>query len=163
MTTLEVRDARKAARRWGGVDPARSRQMSLVRGKDTGPELIVRRVAHGLGYRYGLHRTDLPGMPDLVFRSRKKIIFVHGCFWHGHACAKGARTPKTNRDYWIAKISKNAERDARHMARLEGAHWRVLIIWECEMKDTTALASRLRRFLGPIKSSLARSNRIPSL
>jgi DNA mismatch endonuclease (patch repair protein) len=95
----------------------RSRVMRAVKGKDTKPEMIVRRMAHALGYRYRLHRTDLPGSPDLVFAGRQKVIFVHGCFWHGHDCARGSRQPKTNAEYWRAKIARNVTRDAANAAR----------------------------------------------
>lgn len=125
----------------------RSRVMRAVKSSDTKPELIVRRLIHRLGYRYRLHRADLPGKPDLVFASRRKVIFVHGCFWHGHDCARGARTPKTNADYWGLKIARNRARDERARAALEQAGWAVLIVWECELKDNEALAEILIRFL----------------
>lgn len=126
----------------------RSRIMRAVKDRDTGPEMTVRRLVHGMGYRYRLHRKDLPGKPDLVFRTRRKTIFVHGCFWHGHDCARGARTPKTNRAYWEAKIARNGLRDSKHLKALELDGWRVLILWECELKDRARLTRRLRRFLG---------------
>lgn len=125
----------------------RSRVMQTVKSKDTKPEMIVRRLAHALGYRFRLHRKDLPGSPDLVFVGRKKAIFVHGCFWHGHDCKRGSRQPKTNAEYWRAKIGRNVSRDAANLRALDDQGWRVLVIWECEMKDRTALAERLRRFL----------------
>lgn len=124
----------------------RSRTMRAVKGKDTGPEMAVRRLVHGMGYRYRLHRKDLPGNPDLVFGPRRKVIFVHGCFWHGHRCKRGDRTPKENRDYWQKKIARNLKRDREHLKALKGAGWRVLVVWECEIKKAT-LASGLRRFL----------------
>lgn len=130
------------------TDPARSAVMRAVRGKNTGPELKVRRAAHALGYRFRLHRKDLPGSPDLVFPRLKAAIFVHGCFWHGHDCARGARTPKTNEDYWRAKIARNVARDARTSAELEALGWRVETIWECELKDLPSLNDRLKRALG---------------
>ncbi|RWC38440.1 MAG: DNA mismatch endonuclease Vsr [Mesorhizobium sp.] len=130
------------------VDPARSRQMSLVRSTGTKPELAVRRLAHALGYRFRLHRKDLPGKPDLVFSRRQAVIFVHGCFWHGHGCKRGARMPTKNREYWSAKIARNVERDAASVAAIEADGWRVLVIWECEMKDADRLARRLADFLG---------------
>lgn len=130
------------------VDPARSRQMALIRSKDTAPEMAVRRLAHRLGYRYRLHRADLPGKPDMVFPSRKAVVFMHGCFWHGHDCKRGAREPKTNAEYWRAKIARNVERDDATMAALEARGWRSLVIWECEVKDAAAVAQRLRDFLG---------------
>ncbi|WP_421859818.1 very short patch repair endonuclease [Oceanicaulis sp.] len=125
----------------------RSRVMQTVKSKDTKPEMIVRRLAHALGYRFRLHRKDLPGSPDLVFVGRKKAIFVHGCFWHGHDCKRGSRQPKTNADYWRAKIGRNVSRDAASLQALDDQGWRALVIWECEMKDRTALAERLKGFL----------------
>lgn len=130
------------------VDPARSRQMALIRSSDTKPEMLVRRLAHRLGYRFRLHRKDLPGKPDLVFPKHRAIIFVHGCYWHGHDCRRGARMPKTNADYWTAKISRNRQRDTTSVAALEAAGWRVLIVWECELKDADNLVKRLQEFLG---------------
>lgn len=130
------------------VDPARSRQMALIRSKDTAPEIAVRRLAHRLGYRYRLHRADLPGKPDMVFPSRKAVVFMHGCFWHGHDCKRGGRKPKTNADYWRAKIARNAERDAAATAALAVLGWRSLVVWECEVKNPAAVAQRLRDFLG---------------
>ncbi|MFD1702847.1 very short patch repair endonuclease [Methylopila henanensis] len=124
----------------------RSAVMRAVKGRDTGPEMAVRRAAHALGYRFRLHRKDLPGRPDLVFPSRRKAIFVHGCFWHGHDCARGARTPKTNADYWRAKIARNMARDERVKAELAALGWETLTIWECELKRD--LADRLAVFLG---------------
>jgi DNA mismatch endonuclease (patch repair protein) len=125
----------------------RSRVMARVKGKDTKPELKVRRLAHALGYRFRLQRKDLPGTPDLTFPGRRKVIFVHGCFWHGHDCARGARKPKQNADYWAAKIAGNRDRDAKAVGALEAEGWAVLTLWECEMKDADALAQRLKAFL----------------
>ncbi len=121
-------------------DAARSRVMRAVRGKDTRPELRVRRLLHRLGYRYRLHVAGLPGKPDLVFPARASVIFVHGCFWHGHDCPRGARPPRANAAYWTAKIARNVERDARNRAELEASGWQVHVVWECEMKDAEALA-----------------------
>ncbi|RUU25222.1 MULTISPECIES: very short patch repair endonuclease [unclassified Mesorhizobium] len=129
------------------VDPDRSRQMALIRSVDTKPEMLVRRLAHRLGFRFRLHRKDLPGKPDLVFPGRRAAVFVHGCYWHGHGCKRGARMPKTNVDYWTAKIGRNRERDEANVAALEAAGWRVLVVWECELKDTDGLAGRLQGFL----------------
>lgn len=126
----------------------RSAVMARVKAKNTKPEMIVRRLCHRLGYRFRLHRRDLPGAPDLVFPGRRAAMFVHGCFWHGHDCARGARVPKTNRAYWEAKIARNRARDARARAELEALGWRVLVIWECALKDED-LAARLVDFLGP--------------
>ena len=107
----------------------------------------VRRLAHALGYRFRLHRKDLPGTPDLAFPGRKKAVFVHGCFWHGHDCARGSRKPKTRADYWAAKIARNRARDAQAQAALTGMGWDSLTLWECELKDMDTLADRLRGFL----------------
>lgn len=126
----------------------RSWTMSRVKSKDTTPEMVVRRLLHSMGYRYRLHGKKLPGKPDLVFAGRKKAIFVHGCFWHGHDCKRGARIPATRQEYWLAKVSRNRDRDARDMASLEQAGWSVLVLWECELKARVALATRLSEFLG---------------
>ncbi len=124
--------------------------MRAVRSKDTTPEMIVRRLVHGLSYRYRLHRKDLPGTPDIVLGPRWKAIFVNGCFWHGHDCARGAREPKANADYWRAKIRRNVERDARSVAALRDSGWDVLTVWECQTKagDRDKLEQTLRTFLG---------------
>jgi DNA mismatch endonuclease (patch repair protein) len=122
--------------------------MRAVRARDTAPELAVRRMAHGLGYRFRLHRADLPGRPDLVFPGRRKAIFVHGCFWHGHDCPRGARAPKTNEEYWRGKIARNVARDAASLLALDALGWSGLVIWECELRDAEAASRRLRAFLG---------------
>ena len=126
----------------------RSAVMRQVKGKNTSPELKVRRLLHRLGARFRLHRKDLPGAPDIVLPGRRLAIFVHGCFWHGHDCARGARTPKQNRDYWLGKIGRNRERDVVSRAALVALGWRVETIWECELKDAGVLDDRLRRLLG---------------
>ena len=125
----------------------RSDVMRRVKAKGTTPELKVRRLLTRLGARYRLHRKDLPGSPDIVLPGRRLAIFVHGCFWHGHDCARGARVPKANRDYWVAKVERNRARDARARAALTEAGWRVETIWECEMKDEAALATRVEGLL----------------
>ncbi len=122
--------------------------MRAVKCRDTRPEMIVRSLAHRMGYRYRLHRKDLPGKPDLVFAARRKVIFVHGCFWHQHHCPRGARFPKSNRDYWIPKLQRNQQRDEIHQAHLRNMGWDVLVIWECELKNRGALVKRLRQFVG---------------
>ncbi|QDU92719.1 very short patch repair endonuclease [Lignipirellula cremea] len=127
----------------------RSQIMRAVRGKDTAPELIVRRLVHALGYRFRLHRADLPGKPDLVFPGRRKVIFVHGCFWHQHACSRGARLPKSNREYWKAKLDRNRRRDRRHRDALRRLDWASLVVWECQLKKVAPLTARLIRFLEP--------------
>ena len=122
--------------------------MRAVKSRDTRPEWIVRRLSHALGYRYRLHLTTLPGKPDLTFSGRRKIVFVHGCFWHGHQCARGAHVPETNSEFWFTKISRNKNRHQIAVASLEAEGWAVLTIWECELKDRDRLAERLRSFLG---------------
>jgi DNA mismatch endonuclease (patch repair protein) len=128
-------------------DDVRSRTMRAVKSKDTQPEWLVRRLLHAAGFRYRLHAKDLPGKPDLVFPSRRKVVFVHGCFWHGHDCPRGDRQPKTNTDYWQAKIGRNKARDVEHLAALRARNWQVLTVWECEIKERGLLA-RLAKFLG---------------
>lgn len=121
--------------------------MRAVKSTDTKPELAVRSLAHRLGFRFRLHRKDLPGRPDLVFAGRRKVIFVNGCFWHGHDCKRGARMPKANASYWRSKIERNRARDAKARADLAAAGWDVLTIWECETKDRDHLRQRLIAFL----------------
>lgn len=125
----------------------RSAVMRRVKGRDTGPEMTVRRALTRLGARYRLHRGDLPGKPDVVMAGRRLVIFVHGCFWHGHDCARGARVPKQNRDYWLGKVGRNRTRDAASREALVALGWRVETIWECELKDAAALEARLRALL----------------
>jgi DNA mismatch endonuclease (patch repair protein) len=125
----------------------RSENMRAIKGRDTGPEMAVRKLLFGAGYRYRLHAADLPGKPDLVFRGRRKAIFVHGCFWHGHACRRGNR-PRSNQEYWSAKIARNVARDYGNQAALCVLGWRIAIVWECELRDSAAVAARLRDFLG---------------
>ena len=126
----------------------RSRIMRAVKSTDTNPELIVRSLAHRMGFRFRLHRKDLPGKPDLVFPGMHKAIFVHGCFWHGHDCPRGARIPKTNRSYWVKKIAKNQKRDRANSKALTGRGWKIAVFWECELRDEKRLSRRLCRFLG---------------
>ena len=125
----------------------RSAVMRRVKGRDTGPELKVRKLLTGLGARYRLHRKDLPGNPDIVMPGRKLAIFVHGCFWHGHDCARGARVPKANRDYGLTQVGRNRARDDASLAALTGKGWRAETIWECELKDESALRARLSSLL----------------
>lgn len=125
----------------------RSRRMSLVRSKGTKPEMFVRKLVYGMGYRYRLHRRDLPGAPDLVFFSRKAVIFVHGCFWHRHDDCSLARLPKSRLDFWRPKLDGNRERDKQKVAELEALGWSVLVIWECELSDENGLLDRIMRFL----------------
>lgn len=127
----------------------RSRTMRAVRSKETGAELKVRRALREMGQTgYRLHRPDLPGTPDVVFIGRRRAIFIHGCFWHGHDCKRGSRTPKTNRDYWAKKIARNSQRDQDNIASLEALGWGVLVLWECELKEREKLKARLSDFLG---------------
>jgi DNA mismatch endonuclease (patch repair protein) len=129
------------------VEPKRSALMARVRDRNTKPEMLVRRLAHALGYRFRLHRRGLPGTPDLVFPARGVVIFVHGCFWHRHVDCRHTTTPKTRAAFWRAKFEANVIRDAVAVARLEAEGWRVLVIWECETKNSEALANRLKTFL----------------
>lgn len=128
----------------------RSRRMGRVRSKDTKPELQVRRLVHGLGYRYRLHATDLPGRPDIVFRPRRKAVFVHGCFWHRHEGCSRNRLPKSpeRHDFWRNKLDGNAKRDRRNQAALREMGWDVLVIWECETSRVDTLAEKITAFLG---------------
>ena len=125
----------------------RSAVMRRVKGRDTTPEKTVRRLLTRLGARYRLHRKDLPGKPDIVMPGRRLALFVHGCFWHGHDCARGARVPKANRDYWIAKVARNRARDEAAREALTGSGWRVETLWECELKDEGAVTARLEDLL----------------
>jgi DNA mismatch endonuclease (patch repair protein) len=129
------------------VDPLRAKTMRAVRSKDTVPELIVRRLLHRAGYRFRLHRRDLAGSPDLVFPGRRKVVFVHGCFWHGHSCKRGARTPQSNQEYWMAKIAKNRARDNKVQCDLTALGWGLLVIWECETWNPENVLCRAREFL----------------
>ena len=123
--------------------------MRLVRSEDTKPEMAVRRLAHGLGYRFRLHRNDLPGKPDLVFPRRGKIVFVHGCFWHQHNCKRGGRVPATRREYWVAKLGRNVARDKAVLRQLRKLGWGVMVVWECQTTPgkLDRLAGRIARFL----------------
>ena len=125
----------------------RSAIMRAVRSRDTSPELAVRGVLRSFAPGYRLHRKDIPGRPDIAYIGAKRAIFVHGCFWHGHDCARGARAPKTNADYWRAKIARNQARDAGAMDALAVLGWRALVIWECELKEREFLARKLRAFV----------------
>jgi DNA mismatch endonuclease (patch repair protein) len=127
----------------------RSAVMRRVKGKDTGPEWTVRRLLWRLGARYRLHRADLPGKPDIVMAGRRLAIFVHGCFWHGHDCPRGARVPKANRAYWLGKVGRNRARDIASRTALAALGWRVETVWECELKDVAALEARARGWLVP--------------
>ena len=124
----------------------RCRIMQAVKSKDTKPEIQVRRCLFSMGYRYRLHRRNLPGKPDIVVPSRRKAIFVHGCFWHRHGCPKG-QLPKSKLDYWQPKLQSNVDRDRTKLEQLELLGWRVLVVWECEIKDTEDFAAHLQEFV----------------
>jgi DNA mismatch endonuclease, patch repair protein len=128
----------------------RSENMRRIRGKGMKPEILVRQLVHGLGFRFRLHRTDLPGKPDLVLPRHRKIILVHGCFWHGHSdpsCVDGRRQPKSNLDYWLPKLARNKERDQLNIETLNALGWRTLIVWECETKHPGQLRDKLKSFV----------------
>lgn len=124
----------------------RSEIMRAVKSKDTAPEMVVRKLVFSMGYRYRLHRKDLPGSPDLVFPGRKKVIFVHGCFWHGHRCKKG-KPPATRAEYWLPKLEANRKRDSRAKRAIAKLGWQSLVIWTCTLDDLPATQEKLRKFL----------------
>ena len=126
----------------------RSAVMRAVKSRDTAPEMKVRRAAHALGLRFRLHRSDLPGSPDLVFPAKQTAVFVHGCFWHGHDCPRGARMPQSNRAYWKAKISRNMVRDKETVLKLRRLGWTPRVIWECQTRDSAALSRLIARQVG---------------
>jgi DNA mismatch endonuclease, patch repair protein len=126
----------------------RSENMRRIKSKGMKPELIVRSMVHGMGYRYRLHSKDLPGKPDLVFRSRKKIIEVRGCFWHQHRGCSEAHLPKSRAHYWFPKLARNVQRDKENYKRFMRLGWRLIVVWECEIQDTKRLSTTLRKFLG---------------
>lgn len=125
----------------------RSALMATIRKTNTKPELIVRKLVHRMGYRFRLHRRALPGTPDLVFPSRKKVIFVHGCFWHRHNCKAGRKQPSKNLDYWLPKLRRNVERDTRNLEALKGSGWEALVVWECELDEPEKLVATIEAFL----------------
>nr|VFJ75576.1 MAG: T/G mismatch-specific endonuclease [Candidatus Kentron sp. FW] len=126
----------------------RSRRMSLIRNAGSSPEMKLRRLVHGMGFRYRLHAGDLPGRPDLVFPSRRAVIFMHGCFWHRHEGCKLARLPKSKLDFWKPKLESNRIRDLQKQQQLRDLGWRVLVVWECELADTDRVSALVREFLG---------------
>ena len=133
----------------------RSKRMSLIRSKDTQPELLVRKLVHSMGYRYRSHDSSLPGRPDIVFRSRRKVIFVNGCFWHLHRRCPNSRAPKSKLNYWRPKLEGNVARDKLVHGRLRRLGWQQLVVWECELDDRERLAHKLGKFLGTgIKTNL---------
>ena len=131
------------------TQPERSKRMSLIRGKNTSPELQVRRIVHSMGFRYSLHKKDLPGKPDIVLTRLNAIIFVHGCFWHRHAASRCrlARLPKSRLDFWLPKLESNRLRDQKNMRGLRSRGWKILVVWECELRDIERIKNRIRRFL----------------
>jgi DNA mismatch endonuclease (patch repair protein) len=140
------------------LDPVRRRaNMARVRGKDTGPELRVRRIAHRMGLRFRLHRKDLPGRPDLVFPKHRLAVFVHGCFWHRHPGCSRASMPSTRVDFWEAKFAANVERDARQVAALEAQGWRILVLWECGLKDEAHIEAALNEAVSGQRQDPGRS------
>ncbi|MBI3453012.1 MAG: DNA mismatch endonuclease Vsr [Rhodospirillales bacterium] len=126
---------------------ARSAIMRAVPSRNSKPELLVRRLAREIGNRFQSHKSSLPGSPDLAFLALQKVVFIHGCFWHGHRCRRGSRTPRTNRDYWIEKVARNKARDSRNLRSLRRMGWACLVVWECQLKDPDRVQERLRRFL----------------
>ncbi|MGA2411132.1 MAG: very short patch repair endonuclease [Candidatus Binataceae bacterium] len=129
------------------LEAVRSRIMRAVKSRDTSPERMVRALVHRLGYRFSLKRDDLPGKPDLALPKHRSVVFVHGCFWHGHRCRRGARIPKTNVEYWTRKISRNRARDRSVRIQLRELGWRVLTVWDCQLKSETATRYRIAFFL----------------
>jgi DNA mismatch endonuclease, patch repair protein len=125
----------------------RSKRMALIRGKNTRPEIVVRKIANSCGHRFRRHVSNLHGKPDLVFSRRRKVIFVHGCFWHRHPGCGLARLPKSRLDFWLPKLSENRRRDLRNIARLRRENWSVSVVWECQLKNATLLEKRIRKFL----------------
>ena len=125
----------------------RSDIMRAVKGKNTRPEIILRKHVRAIAPGYRLNRRDIPGSPDIAFIGRRIAIFMHGCFWHGHDCKRGSRVPKDNRAYWVAKIARNRARDEETLARLKHEGWKTLIVWECDLKDEAALEAKLQALL----------------
>jgi DNA mismatch endonuclease (patch repair protein) len=121
--------------------------MARVRGKDTAPEVLVRKLIYKMGYRYRLQGRDLPGNPDIVFKSRKKVIFIHGCFWHGHDCRAGKKRPKSNIEYWLPKLDRTRARDAKNQEQLLEMNWDFLVLWECQLKDKAALSETISKYI----------------
>lgn len=145
---LSNKETYRKPRRLDPLTPEqRSERMSRIRNKNTKSELAVRHLLHSLGYRYRLHVRDLPGTPDIVFRSHKKVIFVHGCFWHLHARCRNNRPPKTKQDFWLPKLEGNKKRDLRNRRALARLGWKVFVVWECWLEDEGSLVERLRHFL----------------
>lgn len=147
---MSSKDAVKSV---GAAATPLSLSAGLVRSKNTRPEMLVRRGLHARGLRYRVHVRSLPGTPDIVLPRHGVVVFVHGCFWHQHLNCKKAALPATRTEFWAAKLRRNVERDAEHVRRLERAGWRVVVVWECELKDTDRLVDRLERYIrGPQRS-----------
>ncbi|HEY1903770.1 MAG TPA: DNA mismatch endonuclease Vsr [Terracidiphilus sp.] len=125
----------------------RNENVRAIRSKDTQPEMAVRSLVHQLGYRFRLHRPDLPGKPDLAFPARRKVIFVHGCFWHSHDCKSGL-IPRSNQEFWLPKLRQNKVRDSKNLEALAEQGWKVLVIRQCELRDSSSLRTKVKRFLG---------------
>ncbi|TPI09918.1 DNA mismatch endonuclease Vsr [Mesorhizobium sp. B4-1-3] len=130
------------------VSAARRRNMAAIKARNTRPELQVRQLLHRLGYRFRLHKRDLPGRPDIVLPGRRAAIFVHGCFWHGHGC-RNSVLPRTRADWWEAKLNRTAERDGQNIEALTTLGWKVLVLWECMLGDEAALEASVKEALGP--------------
>jgi DNA mismatch endonuclease (patch repair protein) len=128
----------------GSVSSVRSRNMAAIRGKDTAPELAVRRILHAMGLRFRMHRKDLPGRPDIVLPKHRTVVFVHGCFWHRHEGCRYTTTPKTRQEFWQSKFADNVERDSRNSTDLQQLGWRVIVVWECELRQPSDLKERLK-------------------
>jgi DNA mismatch endonuclease (patch repair protein) len=136
---------------WQDVSDAIRRTMQSNRSKDTAPERALRSLVHSAGYRFRKHVRGLPGTPDLVFSSRRKAVWLHGCFWHSHPGCRFATTPRTRADYWVPKLEQNRARDTQHASRLHEMGWETLVVWECEIHDVVRVRAALERFLGPPK------------
>lgn len=144
-------EATEGERMFADVPEGRRRNMKAVRGKNTRPEMTVRRLLHAMGYRYRLHGEGLAGRPDIVFPARRCVVFVHGCFWHQHPdpVCRNAVLPRTRREFWSEKLAANVARDQLVLEKLADAGWRALVVWECELRDSGDMASKLRAYLGP--------------
>jgi len=146
--------------------PTRSELMARIRSKNTSPEIKVRQLLFSMGYRFRLHRKELPGCPDIAFFSRRKAIFVNGCFWHQHPGCKKASMPATNRGYWLPKLERNCQRDLESAKQMELCNWEILVIWECEIKHLDLLRERLKCILGPqtgVSGIIGTNGREPAL
>lgn len=140
---------------WPEVTPAIRRTMASNKGKNTKPELLLRSSLHALGYRFRVHGKGLPGTPDIVFPKKRKVLWLHGCFWHAHPGCRFATTPKTRAEYWLPKLARNRERDDVHTAKLAEMGWESLVVWECELRDMTAVRDKATAFLGPPRAQFS--------